>query len=140
MRLLATLLLSLTAMNASFAQSIHTPAPGSPERKALLDAARAPLEARLRQPVLFTVDQLGVAGDWAFLLAHMQGRDGQPVDFAGTSFEQAAKEGGMSRIYAALLQRRQGQWTVEAEAIGPTDVAWTNWAHDYGAPAALFGH
>ncbi len=140
MRLLATLLLSLIAMNASLAQSVHTPEAGSPERKALLDAARAPLEQRLRQPVVFHVDQLRAVGDWAFLLAHMQGQGGKPLDFAGTPFEQAAQAGYMSRVYAALLQREHGHWTIRAEAIGPTDVAWTNWAHDYGAPPALFEH
>lgn len=140
MRLLAILLLSLTAMNASLAQSIHTPAPGSPERKALLDAARAPLEQRLRQPVLFAVEQLNAAGDWAFLLARMQGPGGQSPDFAGTPFEEAAKAGAMSRLYAALLRREHGQWAIKAEVVGPTDVAWANWAQDYGAPAALFDH
>lgn len=140
MRFLATLLLSLTAMNAPFAQSVHTPETGSQERHALLEAARAPLEERVRQPVLFTVDQLNVSGDWAFLRAQMQGAGGRPLDFAGTPFEQPAKAGFMSRVYAALLRREHGQWSVRAQAIGPTDVAWTNWAHDYGAPAALFEH
>jgi hypothetical protein len=139
MRLPALLLLSLTAMNAT-AQSIQTPAAGSPERKALLDAARAPLERRLHQPVLFVVDRLSQSGDWAFLQAHMQGTGGRPLDFAGTEFAEAAAQGGMSHIYAALLQRKAGHWTVKTEAIGPTDVAWTNWAQDAGAPAALIGH
>ena len=139
MRLLATLLLSLTAMTASFAQSVSTPAAGSPERQALLDTVRAPLEQRLHQPVQFTVDRLGRSGNWAFLRAHMQGAGGRPVEFAGTEFEQAASHGAMSRIYAALLERRDGRWIIKAEAIGPTDPAWSGWAQTYGAPAALFG-
>ena len=137
MRLLATLLLSLTAMNAT-AQAASTPDAGSPERKALLDAARAPLEQRLHQPVLFAVDGLRVAGDWAFLRAHMQGAGGKPVYFAGTEFEEAASHGALSRVYAALLERKAGHWTIRAEAIGPTDPAWAAWAQTYGAPAALF--
>jgi hypothetical protein len=137
---LAFLLLSLIAMNATSAQSVHTPEAGSQERATLLDAARAPLEKRLGRPVAFAVDQLDIAGDWAFLRAHMQGAGGRPLDFAGTPFQQAAEAGFMSRVYAALLQRQHGHWTIRAEAVGPTDVAWTNWAHDYGAPAALFGH
>lgn len=140
MRPLVLLLLSLIAMNAPLAQSIRTPEPGSHERQALLDAVRAPLEQRLHQPVLFTVDQLNVTGDWAFLRAHMQGAGGKPLDFAGTSFAEAARAGYLSRVYAALLQRQHGQWAIRAEAIGPTDVAWANWADDYGAPAALFEH
>ena len=139
MRLPALLLLSLIAMNAN-AQSVQTLAAGSPERKALLDAARVPLEQRLRQPVLFVVDQLSQSGDWAFLQAHMQGVGGRPIDFAGTEFAEAAANGGMSRVYAALLERKAGHWTVKTEAIGPTDMAWTRWAQDYGAPAALIAH
>lgn len=138
MRLSALLLLSVITMNAT-AQSIQTPAAGSPERKALLDAARAPLERRLHQPVLFAVDRLGQSGDWAFLQAHMQGAGGRPIEFAGTEFAEAAANGGMSRVYAALLERKAGHWTVKAEAIGPTDVAWARWAQEYGAPAELIG-
>ena len=138
MRLLATLLLSLIAMHAT-AQAVSTPDTGSPERKALLDAARAPLERRLHQPVRFAVDRLTLAGDWAFLHAHMQGAGGRPLDFAGTEFEPAASHGALSRVYAALLERNAGQWTVKAEAVGPTDPAWAAWAQAYGAPAALFG-
>jgi hypothetical protein len=135
MRLLATLLLSLTAMTAT----ASTPDAGSLERKAILDAARVPLERRLHQPVQFAVDRLRQSGDWAFLHAHMQGAGGKPVDFAGTGFAQAASHGAMSRVYAALLERKAGHWTILAEAIGPTDPAWTAWASTYGAPAALFG-
>ncbi|MBT2119477.1 hypothetical protein KK141_19830 [Dyella sp. LX-66] len=138
MRLLATLLLSLTAMTAT-ASSISTPEAGSPERKAILDAARAPLEQRLHQSVQFAVDRLRVTGDWAFLHAHMQGAGGKPVDFTGTEFAEAASHGAMSRVYAALLERKAGHWTIRTEAIGPTDPAWTTWARNYGAPAALFG-
>lgn len=136
-----TLLMSVTAMNANHAQSaVQSPAAGSAERKVLLDAARTPLEQRLHQPVLFVVDQLNTSGDWAFLQAHMQGAGGKPLDYAGTEYAEAAQAGMKSRIYAALLQRSGQQWAVKAEAIGPTDVAWENWATQYGAPAAIIGH
>ncbi|MGO4702935.1 hypothetical protein [Dyella sp. 2RAB6] len=138
MRLLATLLLSLTAMTAT-ASSTHTAYAGSPERKAILDIVRAPLEQRLHQPVRFVVDRLNVSGDWAFLHAHLQGTDGQPVDYTGTAFAEAASHGAMSQVYAALLQSHAGHWTMKAEAVGPTDPAWAGWAQQYGAPAALFG-
>lgn len=133
MRLLATLLLSLIAMNATASSA------GSPERQALLDAARVPLQQRLHQPVQLVVDRLHQSGDWAFLHAHMQGAGGKPVDFSGTEFAEAARHGAISRAYAALLERKAGHWTVRVEAIGPTDPAWSSWAQTYGAPAALFG-
>jgi hypothetical protein len=136
----ATLLTSLIAMNANYAQgAVQTPAAGSAERKALLDTVRPPLEKRLHQPVMFVVDHLRVAGDWAFLEAQMQSAGGKSLSYAGTEFEEAAKAGVKSDIYAALLQRNGTQWTVKAEAIGPTDVAWANWSQAYGAPESVFG-
>ncbi len=138
LRLILSVLLSATAMNATHAQDVTTPATGTAERKQLLDSVRSPLERKLNQPIKFVVKSLKVSGDWAFLYAAMQGADGHPVNYIGTSFEGASEAGVMSKDYAALLQRSGATWSVRAEAIGPTDVAWTNWAHDYGAPAAIF--
>lgn len=138
LRLFLSVLLSATTMTATHAQGITTPAAGSAERKQLLDAVRAPLERKLGQPVKFVVKALKAGGDWAFLYAAMQGADGQPVNYVGTSYEGASDAGVMSKDYAALLQRSGTTWSVRAEAIGPTDVAWTNWAQEYGAPTAIF--
>ncbi|WP_404335001.1 hypothetical protein AB2M62_14960 [Sphingomonas sp. MMS12-HWE2-04] len=109
------------------------------ERAAILDAARTPVSEALGKPVLFKVDALHHAGDWAFLRAEMQERGGAPVDYAGTSKAEAAREGMVSRVYAALLRRTGGRWKVVECAIGPTDVAWAGWAQHHGAPAAIFG-
>jgi len=137
-RLILSVLLSASAMTATHAQDVTTPAAGSAERKQLLDTARGPLEKKLGQPIKFVVKSLKASGDWAFLYAAMQGSDGHPVNYVGTSFEQASEAGVMSKNYAALLQRSGATWGLRAEAIGPTDVAWTNWAQDYGAPAGIF--
>ncbi|NIJ22167.1 lambda repressor-like predicted transcriptional regulator [Sphingomonas naasensis] len=109
------------------------------ERAALLDAARAPMRAELGKEPKFRVDRLNRDGDWAFLLATMQEADGRPLDFAGTPLAEAAKQGMVSRTYAALLRHRPGGWEVVAKAIGPSDVAWEDWPQRYGAPAKLFG-
>ena len=108
-------------------------------RRASLDGARVPVAAALGKPVLLLVSHLGVSGDWAFLRADMQGPGGAQVDFAGTPLADAARNGAVSRSYAALLRRQGEAWVVVDKAIGPTDVAWEDWARRHGAPPAIFG-
>lgn len=108
------------------------------ERTALLDVARAPVSKALGKPILFKVDRLTRAGEWAFLLAQLADRGGAPVDYAGTPKADAAQHGMVSRRYAALMHREGDRWVVMTDAIGPTDVAWTDWATRYGAPPSLF--
>jgi len=107
-------------------------------RAALLEAARAPVRAALGKVARFRVDQLNREGDWAFLLATMEEPDGRPFDFTGTPLADAAKQGMVSRTYAALLRHKGDGWEVVAKAIGPSDVAWEDWSRRYGAPARLF--
>lgn len=107
-------------------------------RAALLEAARAPVQAELGKAPKFRVDQLHRDGDWAFLLATMQDSDGKPFDYKGTPLADAAQEGMVSRTYAALLRHDARGWQVVAKAIGPSDVAWEDWPKRYGAPAKLF--
>lgn len=137
-RVFLSVLLSAMTMTALSAQDVTTPAAGSAERKQLLDVVRAPLEQRLHRQVRFVVEQLKVSGDFAFLRAAMQDADGRPVSYVGTEFEGAADAGLMSKDYVALLRRSGGAWSIQAERIGPSDVAWTTWAKDYGAPDAIF--
>jgi hypothetical protein len=119
--------------------SPHAPVPSSAEYKAIVEAARAPAARELKQTIGLDPDALNVAGDWAFLTANIVDASGAPFDYHGTRLEEAAQAGGVSRLYAGLLQRRDGHWIVVTRAIGPTDVAWESWASEFGAPAALFG-
>lgn len=107
-------------------------------RAALLDQARAPAVKALGKPVLFRVKRLRRDGDWAFLLADMEEAGGHPLNFAGTPLAEDARNGAVSRTYAALLHRQGDHWTIAANAVGPTDVAWEGWAGQFGAPSALF--
>lgn len=108
-------------------------------RTAILDTARKPVASALGKPVLFRVAKLGVSGEWAFLHADMEDAGGKPIDFSGTPRADDAAHGVISRIYVALLHRTGSTWRVVANAIGPTDVAWEDWARRYGAPPAIFG-
>ena len=108
-------------------------------RKAILDGARVPAAAALGKPVLFRIGHLGVGGDWAFLRAEMLGPGGAPIDYRDTPLAEDAVNGAVSRTYAALLRRRGDAWVVVDQAIGPSDVAWEDWATRHGAPRAIFG-
>ena len=116
----------------------HSPPSGSAERVAILDAARKPAVDELGKPVQFVVKQIDVLEPWAFLHARMQSPGGQTIDYADTRYADAAAHGHKSSSYAALLKRQDDRWTVVAYSVGPTDVAWIGWAHEYGAPPALF--
>lgn len=109
-----------------------------PARTAILKAARGPAETDLGRPVRFAVDHLNRQGEWAFLIAKMQDPYGRPIDFAGTPLAEAAANGAVSHSYVALLKNNGRSWTVIVHLVGPTDVGWTNWASEYGAPPALF--
>lgn len=108
------------------------------ERNAILDAARIPVVEELGKPPIFVVRQLNRDGEWAFLFADMQQQGGAPFDYGGTRKAEAARQGFVSRSYAALLRKGEGGWRVVEAAIGPTDAAWEGWAAKYGVPAGLF--
>ena len=134
--LLLSLLIAMTDPSHA-AQSPHTPAAGSPERKALLEAAHQPAEHALGQPVAFVVETLNVSDGWAFVYARMQTPGGARISYVGTPYATAAAEGGQSDMFAALLRQHDGRWTVLESSIGPTDPIWLTW-DAYGAPPAIF--
>ncbi|MCW4461004.1 hypothetical protein OK349_04740 [Sphingomonas sp. BT-65] len=110
----------------------------SAERNAILDAARIPVVEELGKPPVLVVRQLNRDGEWAFLFADMQQQGGAPFDYGGTRKAEAARQGFVSRSYAALLRKDDGGWRVVEAAIGPTDAAWEGWATKYGVPDKLF--
>lgn len=136
--LIALVLLGI--VNTGFAGAeTSSPAMGSSERKAILDVARQPAQARLHQDVQFQVRQFNVVAGWAFVHAVMQRPDGRPIDYSRTPDAEAARHGGKSNRFAALLRQQGEGWKVVAYAVGPTDVAWERWSKEYSAPSELFG-
>lgn len=117
-------LLALTA--GALPQAPDLPAPGTDERGEILDTARIPAQAVLRQPVDFQVSYLRVLDGWALLRAAMEDSAGRPL------------RGGGSDDFAALLNRQQARWHVVAYGLGSGAVAWQHWAGEYGAPKAIF--
>src|SRR3954451_23758841 len=130
------LMLGLAAGGAR-AQRVHTPAAGSPERRLLMDALRLRMQREIDRPMIFEVQQLRVLGSWAFAEVIPRKPDGSPMDYRGTPFEQARRDGVMDDASVALLRRTNGAWRVVRLAIGPTDVAWWGWEKETGAPRAV---
>ena len=115
-----------------------TPARGTDLRKALMAAAREPIEAEIGQSIVFVASVLRTDGTWAYLQAVPHNPDGSPIDWAKTPFAAEMKKGVMSDTAMVLMRKVQGEWTVNDYIFGPTDVYWLNWANAYELDEALF--
>ncbi|MGC7215901.1 hypothetical protein [Mycobacteroides abscessus] len=112
---------------------------GPDDRNEVIAAALARIEADLGKPVKLEVRNFHRAGDWAFLDGQLQDTNGQPVDYSGTPFAEAAAHGGKSMRYDGLLKKTGPKWSILESAIGPTDVPWEGWKAKYPeAPAQVW--
>jgi hypothetical protein len=136
-RAFAICLLFVTAVGAN-AQTAYTPERGSPERKAILDALRIPVERELKQPIVFAPDNFKVQGTWAFISGTPQGAGGGAPDYSKTKYSEAENEGAFDNNFFALLRKTGGKWKVTTYAIGCTDVCFADWWQRYKAPKAIF--
>lgn len=127
--LIAALTLLLAAMPA-YAQSFHTPPPGSAERRALMNAVRPQVEAQVGAPVEFVVRTLRVGQGWAFAVLEPQRPGGRSIPAPDPEF------GDGVTTYAVLRNTGDG-WRPLMVAVGPTDVAWAEYCDE--APRGLFG-
>lgn len=116
----------------------YTPERGSPERKAILDALRMPVEKQLKQSVIFKVDHLKVQVGWAFFIGKPQQPDGSAVDYSNTVYDEAVEAGAFDDGIVALLQSSGGKWRVKQFVIGATDVPYVDWDKKYRAPKGVF--
>ena len=119
------------------AAGLHTPATGTAERKAILDALRVPVEKELNQSVVFVIDTLKVKNDFAFVLGQTVQPSGAPIDYSKTPYLQDVQAGAFSDEAIGLLHW-DGGWKVLIYNVGATDVAWLDWGQQYGAPQAIF--
>ncbi|MHC0053312.1 hypothetical protein [Actibacterium sp. D379-3] len=110
---------------AAQAQNWHTPARGSVERRALMDAARPHAEWMLGAPVQFVVDDLRVGDGVAFAALSPQRPGGVPIDPARTPMVQ--RDGWepefMGGVAMQVLYVKSGSvWVALHWAVGATDV------------------
>ncbi|SMH30907.1 hypothetical protein [Maritimibacter sp. HL-12] len=113
-------------------------AEGTPERAALLDAARAVIAPEIGQPIAFRVGTLRRDGPWAYLSAVPVQPGGQPLDWLHTRFAEAWRGDMMSDIVMVLFHDDGSGWRVFDRVIGPTDVYWFGWMQDHDLPESLF--
>ena len=133
--LLLILAPGLLTPHTAAAQRVRTPAHGTAERRAILDAARALVRERLQPagPVEFNVRSLGVLNDWALLTVEPRA----PIGALLPEFEATCQ---CDCEIVTLLQRRSGRWTVVGDHFDPCDAAVYDWPSTHGAPGALFAH
>ena len=101
-------------------------APAPVERKAVLNALRPAIEAKLVPNVEFVVQIIRVEDGWAFVMADPQRKGGKPIDGHRVFGEDFENMDGL-RV-DAVLQLKNGRWKVVDYGIGATDV----WYCDVG--------
>ena len=138
MRRFLPLFLIVIAAAAVSAQQAHTPEKGSPERKAILDALRLPVERDLKQKVVFVADNFTVLGNFAFVSGTPQNANGGEPDYTRTKYADQYDTGAFDNNFFALLKKTAGRWKVTTYAIGCTDVCYADWWRRYRAPKGLF--
>lgn len=131
------LLISCGVLNV-FSQSVYTPAKGSAERTAVLNALRVPVEKELKQKIQFSINQFKTNGVWAFINGEPQNASGGRPNYRGTEYQEAIDEGMFDNNFQALLKKTGGKWKVVTYAIGCTDVCFATWWKDHKAPKAIF--
>lgn len=122
--IIAALLLNVGQLGISVAsaQQIYTPERGSIERKAILNAIRPLLEARLGAPVELVVNRMNVYGDWVWLVVDPQRPGGGQIATSGPDFKMWSDLDGLTTY--ALMRQAYGRWNLIDYSIGPTDVFW----------------
>ena len=125
---------SLLICAGALAQSAHTPQPGSAERAAIMDAIRVPAQKELKQTVIFNVDRLRVAGNWAYAKVSPTKPDGSTLDYSKTKFQKQIEFGAFDPQGEALLfKESSGSWSVLEWTFGSTDVPSAGWSSKHGA-------
>lgn len=119
-------------------QGPYTPATGSKERQAIVDALRAPVQRQLKRKVIFKIDHLKVQGGWAFMKGVPQQPGGAAMDYRGTVYQEAIDAGAFDDGIVALLRKRGARWQVVEYVVGATDVPYVEWDTQHGAPSAIF--
>lgn len=137
MVLSAVILVAMSGVAAAGACP-YTPAVGSTERKAIMDAVRGPVQDYLKLPVVFVAKKFAACRGWAFLEAEPQMPDGKPMNWAATPFATDMAEGMCGGYIHALLVKQNGSWRVRDLVVCATDVPWVTWPKDFGAPPEIF--
>ena len=131
MRTIALLLLTSSILSAA----PTTPAPGSKERKEILDALRLPLEDGFQQELIFRVHHFKVDQGWAYLEVEPRTKADKAISYKNTVWKDEAEF--MDDAVLALLRNRKGRWYVVEKLVGPTDYPLEFFLR-FSAPRGIF--
>ena len=110
------LLISIFGGSIVSAQQVYTPERGSTERKAILDALRAPVERELKQKVVFVAEHFNVQGTWAFIGGTLQNPEGGEPNWSITPYSEAKEEGFFDNNYKELYYFELKIWIIPDSA------------------------
>ena len=133
----STFLMFLLVLPCVAQQTPYTPASGSKERKAILDAARPPVEKAIKQKVVFKVQKLRVADGWAYMELQPRQPNGNPINYAKTKFAEDVSVGAFEDQVIALMRKESGKWKIKEYTYGATDYSGEEWAKKYPAAKKL---
>lgn len=102
-----------------------------------MDAVRVACEADLGRKVIFQVQLLRVAGEWAFARLVPLQPDGKEIDYARTKYAEALREGAFDAEGEALLRRSGEGWKLLEWRFGATDTEVELWLEKYRFPRAI---
>jgi hypothetical protein len=108
--------------------------PSDPQRKAVLEALRPAVEAKLGRDIEFIVQVLRVENGWAFVMADPQRKGGRPIEGNRIFGEDFDNMDGL-RV-DAVLELRNDRWNLVDHAVGATDV----WYCDVGPRSLKRGY
>lgn len=129
-KFIAALAVFAFTATAALAAAFTSPGPGTPERKAILDALRPGVERELGvRPIEFVVEEIRVGSGWAFVRANPQRKGGGAIQNPDENMDGVHTE--------AILQRQGGRWVVQEFGVGSTDVWFLGWCEK--TPAGLLG-
>ena len=102
-----------------------------------MDAIREPAEREFKQKVIFKVDRLRVAGEWAYARVTPTKPNGDEIDFSKTKYRKQIELGAFDPQGEALLRLEGGDWRIVEWVFGSTDVASTEWGDKHDLPQSL---
>jgi len=130
--------LALPLLPGAASAQVEQPAPGSPQRAAILDAIRGQTVGELGGPIEFMVNDIRVLGEWAFVEVHPQRPGGGEIFYTYTRYQAAWDAGALDQVVTALLRETPAGWLVYEYDFGATDVVWMPWMTMYPVPSEVF--
>lgn len=121
-------------------REVVTPAPGSPDRTALLDAVRPIYEKLFGKPIVFQVQTMRVAAGYAFIVVHPERPNGAPIEKqVWDAAIGACEQTPVSVAQEYWMKEVGGIWTIGLRNQFCADDSIADMGDIIGAPPQLVG-